>query len=80
VHGWDLARATDQRFDASDATLAVLRDLVAGFAPADDDPDHPIVNDGTLAFGPAVAVSDASPLLDQVVALTGRDPGWSPPR
>ena len=80
VHGWDLARATDQPFDASDATLAVLRDLVAGFAPADDDPDHPIVNDGTLAFGPAVAVSDASPLLDQVVALTGRDPAWSPPR
>ena len=36
------------------------------------------MNDGTLAFGPAVPVPDDAPLLDQVVALTGRDPAWSP--
>ena len=77
VHGWDLARATDQPYDVDDGTLERLRGLVADFAP-DDDPEHPVVNDGTLAFGPAVPVPEDAPLLDQVVALTGRDPAWSP--
>ena len=77
VHGWDLARATDQPYDVDDGTLERLRGLVADFAPADD-PEHPVVNDGTLAFGPAVPVPEDAPLLDQVVALTGRDPAWSP--
>jgi uncharacterized protein (TIGR03086 family) len=72
VHGWDLARATDQPYDVDDATLRLIRGLVADFAPADD-----VVNDGTLAFGPAVPVPDDAPLLDRVVALTGRDPAWS---
>jgi uncharacterized protein (TIGR03086 family) len=77
VHGWDLARATDQPYVVPDATLELLRGLVADFAPADD-PEHPVVNDGTLAFGPAVAVREDAPLLDQVLGLTGRDPAWSP--
>ena len=74
VHGWDLARATGQPYDVDDATLELIRGLVADFAPADD-----VVNDGTLAFGPAVPVPDDAPLLDQVVALTGRDPSLVPP-
>ena len=77
VHGWDLARATDQPYDVDDGTLELIHGLVADFAPADD-PEHPVVNDGTLPFGPAVPVAADAPLLDQVVALTGRDPAWSP--
>ena len=73
VHGWDLARATGQAYEIDDATLELVRGLVGDFAPADD-----VVNDGTLAFGPKVPVPAAAPLLDQVVALTGRDPAWSP--
>ena len=73
VHGWDLARATDQPYEVDDATLVPIRGLVANFAPDED-----VVNDGTLAFGPAVSIPDKAPLLDQVVALTGRDPAWSP--
>jgi len=73
VHGWDLARATGQAYDIDDATLELVRGLVGDFAPADD-----VVNDGTLAFGPKVPVPDSAPRLDQVVALTGRDPAWSP--
>jgi hypothetical protein len=29
-------------------------------------------------FGPPVAVPAGAPLLDQVVGLCGRDPGWTP--
>ena len=77
VHGWDLAGATDQPYDVDDATLGLIRGLVADFAPADD-PEHPVVNDGTLAFGPAVSIPADVPLLEQALALTGRDPAWSP--
>jgi uncharacterized protein (TIGR03086 family) len=73
VHGWDLARATGQPYEVDDGTLELVRGLVADFAPDDD-----VVNDGTLAFGPAVPIPAGAPLLDQVVALTGRDPAWSP--
>jgi uncharacterized protein (TIGR03086 family) len=73
VHGWDLARATGQPYAVDDTTLGLIRGLVADFAPAGD-----VVNDGTLPFGPAVSVPADAPLLDQVVALTGRDPAWSP--
>ncbi len=31
------------------------------------------------AFGPVVDVSDDAPLLDRVIGLSGRDPGWSAP-
>jgi len=77
VHGWDLARATGQPYDVDQPTLEALAELLVDFAPAED-PDHPVVNDGTLPFGPAVAVADEAPLLDRVVGLAGRDPAWSP--
>lgn len=76
VHGWDLARATGQAYDVDPATLEILAELLVDFAPADD-PDNPVVNDGTLAFGPAVGVAEEAPMLDRVVGLAGRDPGWS---
>ena len=77
VHGWDLASATGQAYDVDEPTLETLAELLVGFAPPDD-PEHPVVNDGTLAFGPAVSVGEEAPLLDRVVGLAGRDPTWSP--
>lgn len=71
VHGWDLARATGQAYDAEPAAVAVCAQFVASFdAPANDD--------GGL-FGPPVGVPDDAPAIDRLVGLTGRDPGWSPP-
>lgn len=77
VHGWDLAAATGQPYAVDDATLQVVRELVTDFAPADD-PEHPVVNDGTLPFGPAVPLPSDAPLLHHVLALTGRNPAWAP--
>jgi uncharacterized protein (TIGR03086 family) len=77
VHGWDLARATRQSYEVDSPTLEVLAELLVDFAPPDD-PANPVVNDGTLAFGPVVPVPDGAPLLDRVVGLAGRDPAWTP--
>jgi uncharacterized protein (TIGR03086 family) len=70
VHGWDVARASSQPFacDAASAE-AVLRFL----EPFSAQPDQ-----GAALFGPVVPVSDRAPLVDRVVGLAGRNPGWSP--
>jgi uncharacterized protein (TIGR03086 family) len=68
VHGWDLARATGRPY-APDA--AALHAAYAMLAPTADDPDRGI-------FGPAVPVPEGAPLLDRVIGLSGRDPGWAP--
>ncbi|MGV9316479.1 TIGR03086 family metal-binding protein [Streptomyces sp. NPDC003691] len=70
VHGWDLARATGQPYDPPEAGLRVSYEMLA--ATGDDDPMR-----GTI-FGPVVPVPGSAPLLDRVIGLSGRDPGWTP--
>jgi uncharacterized protein (TIGR03086 family) len=72
VHGWDVARASGQPYacepDILDAALRFLSMFASPEAPAG--PDVP--------FGPARILLDEAPLLDRVVGMAGRDPGWSP--
>lgn len=70
VHGWDLARATGQEYAPDEASLEVCHALLA---PAAEEPE-----DGGM-FGPPVPVAANAPLLDRVVALSGRRPDWTPP-
>jgi uncharacterized protein (TIGR03086 family) len=70
VHGWDVARATGQPYDADPAAVAACAAWVEGFLVPEGVADGP--------FGPPVAVADDAPALDRLVALTGRDPGWTP--
>ncbi|MFI7099890.1 TIGR03086 family metal-binding protein [Streptomyces sp. NPDC050161] len=70
LHGWDLARATGQAYAPDTAALGVSYALLA---PSAGDPERSI-------FGPAVSVPDDAPLLDRVVALSGRSPSWAPPQ
>jgi uncharacterized protein (TIGR03086 family) len=72
IHGWDLARATGRPYECDDTTLEVVRGFVSQFAGADQEELR------GSAYRAPVAVADTSPLLDRVVALSGRDPGWSP--
>jgi uncharacterized protein (TIGR03086 family) len=65
VHGWDLARATDQRYTPDEGALQAAHALLA---PTADDADR-----GGI-FGPVVPVPDDAPLLDRVIGLSGRDP------
>lgn len=68
LHGWDLARATGQKYGCDEASLRASYDMLA--QSADD------ASRGEI-FGPVVDVPDDAPLLDRVVGLGGRDPGWT---
>jgi uncharacterized protein (TIGR03086 family) len=72
VHGWDVARATRQPFACEPDILAAALSFLQMFA-SEDAPAGPEVG-----FGPATILLDEAPLLDRVVAMAGRDPGWSP--
>jgi uncharacterized protein (TIGR03086 family) len=71
VHGWDVARASGQHFDQDRESLEAVYGFVKQFSSAGEE-----ARDGM--FGPEVAVPDDAPLLDRLLGLTGRDPGWSP--
>lgn len=68
VHGWDLAKATGQPFDADRQHLETL------FSSLRDS----VEEDGTPGlFGPPVRLPEDASLLDRTIGLTGRDPFWS---
>jgi uncharacterized protein (TIGR03086 family) len=66
VHGWDIAKATGQPFGLPEPTLQACLDHVATFVP-----NAPI----PALWGPPVEVAPDAPLLDRIVAITGRTPG-----
>jgi uncharacterized protein (TIGR03086 family) len=70
VHSWDLASATGQEYAADPRTLEALIEFLAQ-GPAEGTPGM---------FGPRVEPDDEATLLDQALALAGRDPAWRPPR
>jgi uncharacterized protein (TIGR03086 family) len=61
MHSWDLAQATGQDYAADPRILEALIELLAQGAPL---------------FGEVVEIEPESALLDQAVALAGRDPQW----
>jgi uncharacterized protein (TIGR03086 family) len=68
VHGWDLARATGQPYAVDEDVLDAVLPHVTTFA------EGPRVEG---LFDAAVPVADDASLLDRVIGLTGRDPGWT---
>ncbi|MDR6172847.1 hypothetical protein QE364_001557 [Nocardioides zeae] len=68
VHGWDVARATGQAYDISDA------DAVAHDATADGWGDA-LYAEGIC--GAAVAVPDGASPGERLLGRLGRDPGWT---
>lgn len=72
VHGWDIARASGQPYDVGEDEIEACLVFVA---PAVEQSGGKGVEG---LFGPAVDVpQDAAP-LDRLMALTGRDPSWTP--
>jgi uncharacterized protein (TIGR03086 family) len=67
VHGWDLARALGRGYVCDEATAQACLQFVSQAAGQDGGP-----------FGPPRPISDAAPIFDRVLALTGRDPSWRP--
>jgi uncharacterized protein (TIGR03086 family) len=65
VHGWDLANATGQPFELAGPTLLACYEHVAEFVP-----NAPVAG----LWAPAVQVPAGAPLIDRLVAITGRTP------
>jgi uncharacterized protein (TIGR03086 family) len=65
VHGWDLARATGQYPVWDQNLLGHLLPEIEGMAPMGRDMG---------IFGPEVPVPEDAPVLDRILALSGRDP------
>jgi uncharacterized protein (TIGR03086 family) len=68
MHGWDLARATGQEYAADPRLLESLIEFLSQ-GPSEGTPGM---------FGPVHPSDDEADLLDQAVALAGRDPRWRP--
>jgi uncharacterized protein (TIGR03086 family) len=70
VHGWDVARSLGREFALAPATLD------AALAVARAVPDGEPRRRGLMPFAPGVPVAATAAVLDQIVALLGRRPGW----
>ena len=69
IHGWDLAKATDQRAEYDGPGLDAVHAMVTDFRSRGIEG----------LFGPEVAVPADAALFDRILGVTGRDPHWQPP-
>ncbi|QWF83026.1 TIGR03086 family metal-binding protein [Amycolatopsis sp. CA-230715] len=65
VHGWDLARATGQPFGLPEETLRACFEHVVEFVPKAPVPE---------LWGTPAETAAGAPLIDRIVAVTGRTP------
>lgn len=70
IHTWDLARAIDLDVDLDETTLTEQLTAMQPMEAQIRASEH---------FGPRVDVAADAPLVDRVLAFTGRDPSWRPP-
>ena len=70
LHGWDLAAATGQTYTVSEPAAAAA--MAAVEANADLFREY-------KGFAEPVEVTPTASTLDRLLALSGRDPGWTPP-
>ncbi|MGW8889414.1 TIGR03086 family metal-binding protein [Streptomyces sp. NPDC055749] len=71
VHAWDLARATGQDFVPDSVVVDAVGPALAELAP--------MAREGNM-FGEPFPVPAGASAFEQVLAVTGRDPGRSPAR
>jgi uncharacterized protein (TIGR03086 family) len=69
LHGWDLAAATGQAYTVSEPAAAAAMGAVE--ANADLFREY-------KGFAEPVEVPPTAPVLDRLLALSGRDPAWTP--
>jgi len=69
LHGWDLATATGQDFHCPDALAAAVE---AGCRSTAE------MARSMGLFGPEVALPPGASPLERALAVSGRDPAWSP--
>jgi uncharacterized protein (TIGR03086 family) len=70
LHGWDVARATGQEFNADAKTAAALEDIVQAQAE---------LFRKYHGFADAVEPPRNATAFERALTLSGRDPSWKPP-
>jgi uncharacterized protein (TIGR03086 family) len=70
LHGWDLARATDQSYQPDPAAIQTCLASLSMMYPAED------LDRRKGIFGPPVEVPDDASAIDRAVAFSGRSPAW----
>ena len=68
VHGWDLAKGTNQPAGYEGPGLDAVHETVCQLRSSGSEG----------IFGPSVDVPEDAPLFDRILGLTGRDPAWAP--
>jgi uncharacterized protein (TIGR03086 family) len=71
LHAWDLARGSRLPYQQDRSSLQACLTSLSAMYP----PEHLERREGI--FGPPVDVPEDAPLVDRVVAFSGRDPGWT---
>ncbi|NDU77463.1 maleylpyruvate isomerase family mycothiol-dependent enzyme [Actinomadura sp. DSM 109109] len=74
VHRWDLARA----LRTTPAVPSRITEAALPLARANTAPGSPLNGPGG-AYRPPLAEDPSRPAIDNIAALLGRDPRWSPP-
>ena len=69
LHGWDVARATGQEFNADDNTAAALEDIVQAQAE---------LFRKYHGFADAIEPPQNATAFERALTLSGRDPSWKP--
>lgn len=69
IHGWDVARASQQPFACDPRALHTSMEFVSMMATEGGGREG--------LFGPVVDVPADAPLLDRVIGLSGRNPSWT---
>ena len=69
LHGWDVARATDQEFTVDDRTAKALDDIVQAQAE---------LFRKYQGFADAVEPPPDATAFERALTLSGRDPNWKP--
>jgi uncharacterized protein (TIGR03086 family) len=72
VHGWDVAVATGQTYEADPTSAQACLEFAEGLAVG-----NPEFRDAI--YGPVVPVPADAPVFDRLLGQTGRDPSWAPP-
>jgi uncharacterized protein (TIGR03086 family) len=69
LHGWDVARATDQEFIVDDRTAKALEDIVQAQAE---------LFRKYQGFADAIEPPQNATAFERALTLSGRDPNWKP--
>ena len=71
ILSWDLSRAVDIPHGIDDEQAGYVLRIARALVPA-------VRSHNAARYKDAVVVGEDAPLVDQLIATTGRDPGWTP--